>query len=147
MTIKEYLNQNKTTLTELSKKTGICISALSKIKDGRVKVTDSVKKKFKDTLNIDLETSPTREQQLEEKLKEVLKDFYKLTGKIQSLKELLMEKDIIINFLAHQLRCLHKYSSPRTNKEELYKNYRALLDKYNKLCYNINTEEYTNENN
>ena len=74
MTIKEYLKQNKTTLTELSKKTGICISALSKIKDGRIKITDNIKRKFKDTLNIDIESSPSREQQLEKKLEELLKD-------------------------------------------------------------------------
>ena len=147
MTVKEYLEQNNINLTELAKTTGISISCLSKIKNWKLKITESMQEKFKETLNTEIEDSPSRELQLEEKLGELLKDIYDLTKEISSLKGLLMEKDIIIDSLAHQLRCLHRYASPKTNKEGLYKNYKTLLDKYNKLCYNINTEEYKNEDN
>ena len=146
MTVKEYLEQNNINLTELAKTTGIPISCLSKIKNGRLKITESMQEKFKETLNTEIEDSPSRELQLEKKLGELLKEIYDLTGEISSLKDLLMEKDVTIDFLAHQLRCIHRYATPKTNKKGLYKNYKTLLDKYNKLCYNINTEEITDEN-
>lgn len=144
MTIKRYLAENNMTLTELAIKTNLSISLLSKIKDGRCKISKNTKEKLKNTLNVEITEHLSKEMQLEKNVEDLLKEVYKLSNEISTLKNILMQKDLTISFLAHQLKILNKYSNPKANKKDLYKNYKTLLDKYNKLCYNIDTKEEEN---
>lgn len=141
MTIQEYLDKNKITLTELSQRTGVKISALSKLRRGQVGLTKRTKQMFYEKLKVEIEESPSREKQLEKTAETLLKELYEKANEISNLKQLLQQKDDIIYFLARQIKQLHKYSSTRSNKFNLQKDYKILLDNYTKLKYNIDIKE------
>ena len=109
MNIEQYIIENKMSLSDLAKKTGLSLSTISNIKNGKVRLTENTKKALNKSLGIEIEESISREFQLENEIEKMLKTQKELLIEITDLKLLLMEKDLVIKSLAYQLENVGKY--------------------------------------